>query len=112
MRQRRVLSVLYVIYSLVPLGPAGASDAEFSRASNQADCIPDQVTVMRKEQLIQVYQVRCAGTPPQSIGVFCTKNTCTVSSGSKGDTSRAGGEQGGVPPAEQETTPGHADHQH
>ncbi len=81
------VAAMFIIFGLVPGGPAGASDADFSRALNTAGCIPTKVDPMRKEQGVQIYDVSCAGNPPRSVGVFCTKHTCSVSSGGEGENS-------------------------
>ena len=78
---------MLLVAGLVPLAPAGGSDAEFSRALNAAGCIPTQVAVTRKAAEMQIYQVSCAGNPPRSVGVYCVKNTCSVSAGRQTETS-------------------------
>ena len=79
----KFLPVLAVIFGLASLAPADASDAEFSRALNAVGCAPTRVTVTHNTQGTQIYQVSCAGNPPRTIGMSCTKNRCSVSSGEK-----------------------------
>ena len=103
--------MLLIAFASLPAAPAGASDAKFSQALSAAGCTPNRVTIVRKEQGVQIYEVNCAGNPPESVGVVCAKNTCTVSSGSKG-VSGGSAEQGDTLPAGREAVPGHAEHQH
>lgn len=88
MSSSKFLTALLAVVAGLPLRPVGATDAQFTRALNQAGCIPAHVAVIREEKGITAYKVSCVGNPPRNVDVYCAKDACSVSADSDSDEPR------------------------
>ena len=78
MSWKTAFSVGITAFALSSAG-ALASDAEFNKALKEAKCVPAQVSTLREGKELKVYEVTCLGNPPRTVGMSCTRSTCSLS---------------------------------